>query len=102
MRIRHLACLLFAANIVFADDAAQILKSTEETYRNLKSYQFKGVTTSETKVGTSISKTETSFAVAFKQPNEFLLEYDYPAAGNWVRASDGKTIWNRRSITKEF
>jgi outer membrane lipoprotein-sorting protein len=89
------------AGILLADDATQILKTTEDTYRNLKSYQFKGTTTSETKVGTTISKTETNFAVAFKQPNEFLLEYDYPTAGSWVRASDGTTVWNRRSITKE-
>lgn len=94
------ACMC-GSGILLADDVTQILKSTEDTYRNLKSYQFKGTTTSETKVGASVSKTETSFEVAFKQPNEFRLEYDYPTAGNWVRASDGKTVWNRRSITKE-
>jgi len=92
----------FAGRILLGDDATQILKTTEDTYQNLKSYQFRGVTTSETKVGTSISKSETSFYAAFKQPNEFLVEYDYPAAGSWVRGSDGKTAWNRRSITKEF
>lgn len=97
-----LACVFFAGNILAADDAAQILKTAEQTYQNLTSYEFKGVTTSETKVGASVSKTETSFAVAFKTPNEFRLEYDYPSAGDWVRASDGKTLWNKRSITKEF
>jgi outer membrane lipoprotein-sorting protein len=102
LNLSLLASLLFAGNILAADDAAQILKTTEQTYQALTSYEFKGVTTSETKVGTSVSKTETSFAVAFKTPNEFLLEYDYPSAGNWVRASDGKTMWNKRSITKEF
>jgi outer membrane lipoprotein-sorting protein len=98
-----LVCVFLAGNVfAAADDAAQILKATEQAYQNLTSYEFKGVTTSETKVGASVSKTETDFAVAFKTPNEFLLEYDYPSAGNWVRASDGKTVWNKRSITKEF
>jgi outer membrane lipoprotein-sorting protein len=101
-RIMMVGCALFAARILAADDAGQILKDAEQTYRNLTSYEFKGVTTSETKVGSSVSKTETSFAVAFKPPNEFRLEYDYPSAGNWIRASDGKTLWNERSITKEF
>ncbi len=96
------ACVLFATRIQAADDAAQILKDAEQTYRSLTSYEFKGVTTAETKVGSSVSKSETSFAVAFKPPNEFRLEYDYPSAGNWIRASDGKTVWNERSITKEF
>jgi outer membrane lipoprotein-sorting protein len=93
--------LTFSAAFALADDAAQILKSTEETYRNLKSYAFEGTTTSETKVGASTSKSETSFVVAFKEPNEFRLEYDYPAAGRWVRVSDGKRLWNHRSMTKE-
>lgn len=97
-----LVCVFFAGTIQAADDAAQILKTTEQTYQNLTSYDFKGVTASETKVGKSISKTETAFEVAFKPPNEFLLEYDYPSAGTWARASDGKMLYNKRSITKEF
>lgn len=101
-KIALVACVLFATRILAADDAAQILKDAEQTYRSLTSYEFKGVTTSETKVGSSVSKSETSFAVAFKPPNEFRLEYDYPSAGAWIRASDGKTVWNERSITKEF
>ncbi|HUA82452.1 MAG TPA: hypothetical protein VMB85_01240 [Bryobacteraceae bacterium] len=101
-KVALLACVLFATRILAADDAAQILKDSEQTYRSLTSYEFKGITTSETKVGKSVSKSETSFAVAFKPPNEFRLEYDYPTAGNWIRASDGKTVWNQRSITKEF
>src|SRR5579872_5273744 len=93
--------LVLSASYALADDAAQILKNTEETYRNLKSYAFEGTTTSETKMGSTISKSETSFVVAFKQPNEFRLEYDYPSAGKWERVSDGKTLWNHRTITKE-
>lgn len=93
--------LTFSAGLALADDAAQILKNTEDTYRTLKSYDFEGTTTSETKVGASVSKTETSFVVAFQEPNQFRLEYDYPAAGKWERVSDGKTLWNHRSITKE-
>ena len=101
-KISLLVCVFFAGRIFAADDAAQILKATEQAYQNLTSYEFKGVTDSETKVGNSISKTETQFAVAFKPPNEFRIEYDYPSAGEWIRASDGKTVWNKRSITKEF
>jgi outer membrane lipoprotein-sorting protein len=94
------ALTIFAASAM-ADDAAQILKNTQETYRNLKSYDFEGTTTSETKMGAKVSKSETSFVVAYKEPNEFRLEYDYPSAGKWERVSDGKTLWNHRSITKE-
>lgn len=100
LRVLSLA-LTFSATFALADDAAQILKSTEDTYRNLKSYDFEGTTTSETKVGSTVSKSESSFVVAFKEPNAFRLEYDYPAAGKWERVSDGKTLWNHRSITKE-
>lgn len=100
------AFTLFCTSVVLADDAlandaGKILKQTEDTYRSLKSYHFEGTTTSETKVGGSVSKSETSFVVAFQKPNEFRVEYVYPTAGNWVRVSDGKMTWRRRSITKE-
>jgi outer membrane lipoprotein-sorting protein len=83
------------------DDAGKILKLTEDTYRGLQSYRFEGTTVSETKVGGGVSKSETSFVVAYQKPNKFRVEYIYPTAGNWVRVSDGKTTWRRRSLTKE-
>ena len=97
----QLAALALSAGLVMADDAAQILKATADTYQNLKSYHFEGTTTTETKVGSSDSKTEMSFVVAYKQPNEFRIEYVYPGSGNWVRVSDGKTTWKHRALTKE-
>jgi outer membrane lipoprotein-sorting protein len=100
------ALTIFCSSLVPADDAldndaGKILKQTEDTYRSLKSYHFEGTNVSETKVGGSVSKSETSFVVAFQKPNEFRVEYVYPTAGNWVRVSDGKTTWRRRSLTKE-
>ncbi len=97
-----MAVLLMSAMTALADDAAQILKTTEDTYSNLKSYRFEGTTTSETKMGATDSKSETNFVVAFKPANEFRIEYVYPTAGNWVRVSDGKTLWRYRSLTKEM
>jgi outer membrane lipoprotein-sorting protein len=100
--IRILALTFLSAGFLLADDASQILKQTEDTYRGVKSYHFEGTTVSETKVGGSVSKSETSFVVAFEKPNKFRVEYLYPSAGNWVRVSDGKKTWKLRSITKEL
>jgi outer membrane lipoprotein-sorting protein len=97
-----MAVLLLSGGFARADDAAQILKNTEDTYSNLNSYRFEGTTVSETKMGSSDSKSETTFVVAFKPANEFRIEYVYPTAGNWVRVSDGKTLWRYRSLTKEL
>jgi outer membrane lipoprotein-sorting protein len=101
-----LASFLICAGLAVADDApgndaGKILKQTEDTYRGLASYRFEGTTISETKIGGSVSKSETSFVVAFQKPNKFRVEYVYPTAGNWVRVSDGKTTWKTRSLTKE-
>src|SRR5580704_12101182 len=101
-----LASTVFCAGVVRADDATgndagKILRQTEDTYRALQSYRFEGTTISETKIGKSVSKSETSFVVAFQKPNKFRVEYVYPTAGNWIRVSDGKTTWKTRSLTKE-
>jgi len=101
-RVRALALILSSASCLLADDASQILKQTEETYRGVKSYRFEGATLSETKVGGSVSKSASSFVVAFEKPNKFRVEYVYPTAGNWVRVSDGKMTWKQRTITKEL
>lgn len=98
----YMAALLSFGVAAWADDAAQILKNTEDTYTNLNSYRFEGTTVSETRMGSTDSKSETTFVVAFKPANEFRIEYVYPTAGNWVRVSDGKTVWKYRSLTKEL
>lgn len=100
--VRILALTIVSAGFLLADDAGQILKQTQETYRAVKSYHFEGTTVSETKVGKSVSKSETSFVVAFEKPNKFRVEYVYPTAGNWIRVSDGTKTWKTRSITKEL
>jgi len=84
------------------NDAGQILKQTEATYRGVQSYRFEGTTVSESKMEGKASKSETSFVVAFQKPNKFRVEYDYPSAGDWVRVSDGTNTWKHRSITKEL
>ena len=98
----RILCVWASAGFVLAQDATQLLKTTAETYRGFKSYHFEGNTVVETKVGSNVSKSETAFVVAFQQPNQFRLEVIYPSAGNWVRVSDGKTVWKYRSITKEL
>jgi outer membrane lipoprotein-sorting protein len=100
--ILYFTVLLSSGVSALADDASQILKNTEDTYNNLNSYRFEGTTVSETRMGATDSKSETTFVVAFKPANEFRIEYVYPAAGNWVRVSDGKTLWKYRSLTKEL
>lgn len=99
--IRFSPVLMFAG-VLMADDASQVLKTVAETYQNLRSYYFEGGTVSETKMGASVSKSETKFVVAFQSPNLFRVEYVYPTAGNWIRVSDGKNTWRERSITKDF
>jgi len=100
--VRILALTVLSTGFLLAEDAGQILKQTEETYRAVKSYHFEGTTVSETTLGKSVSKSETSFVVAFEKPNKFRVEYVYPTAGNWVRVSDGAKTWKTRSITKEL
>ena len=100
--VQILALTAASAGLILADDAGQILKQTEDTYRGVKSYHFEGTTVSETRVGGSVSKSETQFVVAFEKPNKFRVEYVYPSAGNWVRVSDGTKTWKHRSITKEM
>lgn len=96
-----IAVLLSSAATMLADDAAQILKGAEDTYNALNSYDFEGTTVSETRVGSTDTKSETTFVVAY-EPSKFRIEYDYPTAGNWIRVSDGKTLWKYRSLTKEL
>ena len=100
--VQIIALAVASAGLILADDAGQILKQTEDTYRRVKSYHFEGTTVSETRVGGSVSKSETQFVVAFEKPNKFRVEYVYPSAGNWVRVSDGTKTWKHRSITKEM
>jgi outer membrane lipoprotein-sorting protein len=97
-----MAVLLSSGAAAMSDDAATILKTTEDTYTNLNSYRFEGTTQSESKIGSSDSKSETTFIVAFQPANEFRIEYVYPTAGNWIRVSDGKTLWKYRSLTREL
>jgi outer membrane lipoprotein-sorting protein len=97
-----LLLFVFAGFMLGSDDPTQVLKTTVEAYQGLKSYVFEGSTVSETRLGGTDSKSETGFVVAFKEPNLFRVEYTYPSAGNWIRVSDGTTLWRHRSLTKEL
>jgi len=79
-----------------------ILGKVTQTYRGLRSYHFEGTTVSETNSAGAKSASEIEFVVAYTAPNKFRVEFRYPNAGNWIRVSDGQTLYRYRSITKEM
>ena len=95
--------VLALAGACLAQDSAAILKAISENYRTLKSYQFEGTLAAET--GTERTKTSSveTFAYAFADPDRFMVDVHYDnKAGSWKRASNGKTLTEIRTITKEF
>jgi outer membrane lipoprotein-sorting protein len=78
-------------------DAQQILRQVAETYQNLKSYHFQGVSLSEANVDGKRSTAETPFDIAFASPNKLKVEYRYPGGDSWIRVSDGVTLVRYRS-----
>ncbi|HLJ17214.1 MAG TPA: hypothetical protein VKV15_22155 [Bryobacteraceae bacterium] len=96
--------LLLATGFAVAagGDAQTILQKVADTYANLKSYHFEGVTVAETKASTTDSKSATEFSIAMSPPNKLRVEFRYQNSGNWVRVSDGKTTLRYRSLTKEL
>ena len=96
-----LAMTALPSQRLLAEDATAILTHASEVFQSLKSYRFEGETVSETTIKGKSSRSATKFAVAFESPNRLRLEYVYPTAGNWVRISDGETMFESRSITKE-
>src|SRR5579872_6789221 len=64
--------LLLATGFAVAagGDAQTILQKVADTYANLKSYHFEGVTVAETKASTTDSKSATEFSIAMSPPNK--------------------------------
>jgi outer membrane lipoprotein-sorting protein len=82
-------------------DAKAILGKVQTAYGYLRSYDFKGTTTESTTLDGKASSQVTHFEDAFSPPNKFLVVYHYPTAGDWIRVSDGSTLYRYRSLTKQ-
>jgi outer membrane lipoprotein-sorting protein len=100
LRIASLACV--CGGFAVAQDAMTILKGVTETYSALKSYEFQGNTINATVTGKATAATEEDFTIVFTAPDHFLVEFRYPKAGEWTRASNGTTMTEIRTVTKEF
>jgi outer membrane lipoprotein-sorting protein len=82
-------------------NAKTILGKVQTAYSYLHSYDFKGTTTESTDLDGKVSSQVTHFEDAFSPPNKFLVVYHYPTAGDWIRVSDGNTLYRYRSLTKQ-
>ena len=100
--LRSASMLLLLSGLALAEDAMAILKSVGETYSALKSYEFQGATTAVTQSGKVTSTADETFTVIFSAPDLFVVEFRYPGQGSWTRASNGKTLTEIRTVTKEF
>jgi outer membrane lipoprotein-sorting protein len=98
---RLLPVLLLLPAAAFAQDAQAILTKVAENYQSMKNFHFEGASVSETKAKGVDTKSETEFIVAYTEPDKFRLELRYPTAGNWVRLSDGKNLYDFRSTSKD-
>jgi len=86
---------------LLAQDAKAILAKVTDAYESLSSYHFVGKTLSETTIKTHTTRNELNFIAAYQAPDKFRLEFRYPDAGKWVRASDGQFLREVRTLTKE-
>lgn len=100
--LRGAGAFVLWSGLACAQDAMAILKSVGETYSALKSYEFQGATAASTQTGKTVSTTDETFTVIFTAPDHFFVEFRYPKDGSWTRASDGKTMTEIRTVTKEF
>jgi outer membrane lipoprotein-sorting protein len=100
--LRCASVLLLLSGLAIAQDAMAILKSVGETYSALKSYEFQGSSSAETQSGKVSSTSTETFTVVFSAPDLFFVEFRYPGQGSWTRASNGKTLTEIRTVTKEF
>lgn len=96
------SCLppLLAAGTDGASEAQALLTKVAEGYQAFRSYRFHGKSLSESKIKGKVTSSELEFDAAFQAPDKFLLEFRYPHAGNWLRASDGKFLYESRSSIK--
>lgn len=100
--VRGASVFVMLSGLACAQDAMATLKSVGETYSALKSYEFQGATTSTTQTGKVASNTDETFTVVFTAPDHFFVEFRYPGQGSWTRASNGATMTEIRTATKEF
>jgi hypothetical protein len=105
--MRGVYLFAFAAmlpGIAMADQATDLLKKVEQTYQGAHSAHFKAVRASKTQIGRDIgAMADTAIEIAFVKPDKVLVKYDYGEehAGEWVRASDGKTFAGYREATNQ-
>ncbi|HEY3132748.1 MAG TPA: redoxin domain-containing protein [Acidobacteriota bacterium] len=99
------ACLvLLSAGRSFpqaASDAVQLLKRVSETYRNLKSCHFEGVTKVRTQSSSVQHLLETPFVVAAVKPSLLRVETKNSLTAMLI-VSDGETTWNYMPRIHEY
>jgi thiol-disulfide isomerase/thioredoxin len=82
-------------------DAAELLKKVSETYRNLQSYHFEGITTMEVETGGMKHKMEIPVAMAAVRPGKRRAEVKNPVM-EILTLSDGQTEWAYVPQLKQF
>ncbi|MCC6342076.1 MAG: hypothetical protein IT166_07755 [Bryobacterales bacterium] len=96
-----LALLMLLPASAFPQEAQDILAKVAANYQAMKNFHFEGSTTSETKAKGVDTTSETHFVVAYTEPDKFRVELRYPTAGNWIRLSDGKNLYDFRTTSKD-
>src|SRR3989442_1214956 len=84
-----------------AGDAVQLLKRVSETYRNLKSCHFEGVTRVRTQSSSVQHLLETPFVVAAVRPSLLRVETKNSLTA-MLTVSDGETTWNYMPRIHEY
>ena len=86
-----LMLLPLSCNLLIAQDAAEILKKVEETYKNLSTYDVVQVRTTESKISGSdlVDRTDQSERIARAPGSKSRLEQ----SGGVVTISDGEHTW---------
>lgn len=83
------------------DDAAELLKKVRETYASLRSFQFEGMTVTESQGAGMQSKLEFPFEGDFAEPYKMRVELKSPLMPVLI-VSDGQTTWFYMSSTKTY
>jgi outer membrane lipoprotein-sorting protein len=83
------------------NDATGLLKRVRETYDSLRSFQFEGMTVTESRGTGMQSKMEVPFESDFAEPYKMRIESKFPLMPV-LMVSDGKTTWVYISSTKIY
>lgn len=81
--------------------ALDLLKKVRETYCSLKSFQFEGITVSESQGPGTQTRTEFPFEGAFVAPYKMRIETKN-AFGGILFVSDGRTLWTYVPTSKTY